>query len=491
MEGTIIRKRDQRRGLRGVPPTSPDAGRRPAHRVNSLIALGLWGLLWFGYNTSNAYVRGAGFPLNTTELIHGVRAFFPMLAGWIAFLVVLSRANHSMRWIMGPIGLLFLYALVGLVSSLILSIDPIDASYWGGNYLALVMVMLAIVSLDHALPDLSKLLVFNWIVSSVLTFALLGDLPFLGAAAASSGGESDVYSESVVRHSYNGSATIMGMAGARNTGFGRYAAIAALAGLAKLRTGSRMHRIIWAVVFVVGTYALILSNGRTEVFSFIVAAFVVLYADKSKRVVYFIAGIGVAILLGFKGFYHRFFDYFTRTGHLDTTMTGRTETWQQGLQIIRESPWVGLGFQADRIYLNLQHMHNAFLSAIVQSGVVGGGALFLALIIIGFLIAKYFFIRPLRNKDLIPAEIPGIFLFVVVSSIAESTFAYFSAAWLLSAPIVIYVLVLDQQVRQAGAAAAIEKTKKMMSDWRESRKEVTATAEGMLPSTIDSLPHRR
>ena len=75
-----------------------------------------------------------------------------MLAGWIGFLVVLARADRAMRWIMGPLGLLLLYALFGLVSSLILSIDPIDASYWGGNYLALVMVMLAIVSVDNALP---------------------------------------------------------------------------------------------------------------------------------------------------------------------------------------------------------------------------------------------------------------------------------------------------------------------------------------------------
>jgi len=412
-----------------------------------------------------------------------------MLAGWIAFLVVLSRANRAMRWIMGPLGLLLLYALVGLVSSFILSVDPIDASYWGGNYLALVMVLLAIVSVDNALPDLSKLLVFNWIVSTVMTFALLGALPFLGRAAA--GGDGDVYSETVVRHSYNGGAMIMGMAGARNTGFGRYAAIAALAGLARMRTGSRKHQIIWGVVFVVATYALGLSNGRTEVFSFIVSAFLVMYADKSKRVMYFLAGIGAAILLGFKGFYHQFFEYFTRTGHLDTTMTGRTETWQQGMRILRDSPWVGLGFQADRIYLNLQHMHNAFLSAVLQSGVIGGGALLLALTIIGFLIAKYFFIHPLRNKDLIPAEVPGIFLFVIVSSIAESTFAYFSAAWLLSAPIVVYVLVLHQQVQQAAAAVAKEKRKKMIFGWRAARKEASAATEGLLSSTLDGLPHRR
>jgi O-antigen ligase len=457
--------------------------------MNTLLALGLWGLLWCGYNTNNAYVRSPGFPANTTELIHGVRAFFPIVAGWIAFLVVLSRANRAMRWIMGPLGLMLLYALIGLVSSSLLSIDPIDSVYWGANYLAIVMVMLAIVSVENALPDISQLLVFNWIVSTVLTFILLGALPFMGGGL---GGEGDVYSETVVRHSYNGGGMIMGMAGARNTGFGRYAAIAALAGLSKLRAGSRWHRIIWGAIFIIATYALILSNGRTEVGSFIVSAFLILYADKSKRVIYFIAGIGVAILLGFKGFYSAFFAYFTRTGHLDLTMTGRTLTWQQGLQLLNDSPWVGLGFQADRIYLRFQqHMHNAFLSALVQSGVIGGGALFLGLIIIWYLIARYFFLHPLRNKDLIPAEIPGIFLFVTVSSIAESTFAYFSATWLLCAPIVVYVLVLDQQVRQAAAAVAKEKGKKMISARRQARKEVSAAAEGILPPAIDGLPHRR
>ncbi len=488
MDRMIVRKRDQRMGLRGTAPSIPDPGLYRGARKNTLLALGLWAMLWAGYNTSNAYVRSPGFPLNTTDLIHGVRAFFPILAGWIAFLVVLARANRAMRWIMGPLGLFLLYAVIGLVSSFVLSIDPIDSVYWGANYLSIVLVMLAIASVDDALPDLSKLLVFNWIVSTALTFTLLGALPFLGGPGA---GEGDVYSETVVRHSYNGGGMIMGMAGARNTGFGRYAAIAALAGLAKLRTGTRSHRIIWGAIFVIATYALILSNGRTEVFSFIVSAFLVMYADKSKRVIYFIAGIGVAILLGLRGFYSAFFEYFTRTGHLDITMTGRTDTWQQGLELINKSPWVGLGFQADRIYLRLQHMHNAFLSALVQSGFIGGCALFLGLAIIGYLIARYFFLHPLRNKSLIPAEIPGIFVFVIVSSIAESTFAYFSAAWLLSAPIIIYVLVLHQQVRQASAILAKEKGKKLMYGRRLGWRKVTPEPEGILPPTLDGLPHRR
>jgi O-antigen ligase len=473
MEGTFIRKRIRRKGPRKVAPSaSPWAGFRKKIRLNTVFALGLWGMLWFGYNTSNAYVREPGFPRNTTELIHGVRAFFPIAAGWIALLVILSRSKKAIGWIMSPLGLFLLYAIIGLISSLVLSIDPIDSSYWGFNYLSIILVLVAVASMDDALPDLSKLLVFNWIVSTLLTFTLLGALPFMGGAAG--GGEGDVYSESVVRHSYNGGGEILGMAGARNTGFGRYAAIAALAGLARLRTGSRKTRIIWGGVFVVATYALILSNGRTEVFAFIVSAFLVLYADKSRRVIYMIAGAGVAVLLGLEGFYQAFFDYFTRTGHFDFTFTGRTDTWELGLKLLNQSPWVGLGFQADRIYLPFQqHMHNAFLSALVQSGILGGAAVFLGLIAIGYLITKYFFLHPLKNKSLIPPEVPGVFFFVVVSSIAESTFAYFSAAWLLSAPIVVYVLVLNQQVRQAAAMVAKERVKKLTLGKRQPGNDVT------------------
>ena len=490
MDRTIVRKRDQRRGLRGTPPASPVVVPRRGSWLKTSLMLGLWGLLWGGYNTGLLYLQSSQYPSNPTYLAHGTRALFPVLAGWISLLVLLTRAKDVMRWIMGPLGLILLYACLGLASSITISELPSEAIYWGVNYLSIVLVMLAIVSLEYDLPDLSKLLVFNWIIAIVLTFSLLGAVPFLGGFS-SGGSDTGVYTETGVRSAYNGGGTILGMASSRNTGFGRYAAIAALASLARFRTGSRRHRIVWGTIFVIATYGLVLSNGRTEVFSFIISAFLVMYADKSKRVIYFLVGICFAILLGFKGFYHAFFMYFTRTGHLDFTMTGRTLVWQQGLQLLNQSPWVGLGFQADRIYLRFQHMHNAFLSALIQSGVIGACALFLGLTIVVYLIARYFFLHPLRNKDLIPAEIPGIFLFVIVSSMTESTFAYFSAAWLLSAPIVVYVLVLDQQVRQAGMAAAKEKTKKMMSDWRESRKEVTATTEGILPSTLDGLPHRR
>jgi O-antigen ligase len=448
--------------------------------VNTLLAIGLWLLLWSGYNTGLLYVESPDFGSNLMFFIHGVRAFFPILAGWIAFLVMLSRMGRAMNWIIGPLGLFLFYALMGLASSVTLSRDTTEATYWALNYLSVILVLVAIVSAENPLPDLSKLVFFNWIVSTVLTFSLLGAVPFLGRFAG--GG---AYSEMGVRSTYTGAGTILGMTSTRNTGFGRYAAIATLAGLARLRTGKRLHRIIWAGVFLVSLYALFLSNGRTEIAAFIVSALLVLYADKSKRVVYVVGGIAMAILLGMRGFYKAFFDYFTRgAGHVDLTMTGRTVTWHDGLKLINTSPWIGLGFQADRLYLD-QHMHNALLLALAQSGFLGGIALTLGVFLISFLIVRDFFIVRPRNKDLIPAEIPGIFLFVVVSSIAEGTFAYFSAAWLLSAPIVVYVLTLHQQIRQSTLAAASARARRILFRRRQLREEpapeggaLSAPAEG-------------
>ena len=57
----------------------------------------------------------------------------------------------------------------------------------------------------------------------------------------------------------------------------------------------------------------------------------ILGAEKAKRTVNFMVAIGALILLGIRGFFSQFFLYFTRTGQLDPTLTGRTETLGRGL----------------------------------------------------------------------------------------------------------------------------------------------------------------
>ena len=130
---------------------------------------------------------------------------------------------------------------------------------------------------------------------------------------------------------------------------------------------------------------------------------------------------------------------------------------------------MGFGFQADRYFLGGQHMHNAFLHALFQSGLLGGMAIFIALGITWYYIIYYFFLHPPPDRSLIPPEIPAIFLFVTISSITESTFAYFSAAWLLSAPIVPYVMALHRRMQAISWRAAQERGLRIRLARRASR----------------------
>ena len=440
---------------RGGGKTIPlDQSAKPRRRVstNALLGMGLWVLLWLGYNTGPWYMMDPNFPATTTDLIHGLRAFSPMLAAWIACALILVRSKRLFFWIMGPLGLILLYAVTGLISSATLSPDPIYALYYGANYLAIVLVLLAIVLVDDPLADLRKVLTLTWIWGTLITLSLLGAIPFLGSQVIS---ESETSPVGV--RVYDRVVGIMGMAGSRNTGFARYAAISALVALpAILRKGNLFVRFIWGILFTASMYALIIANGRTETLAFVGGVMVLLVAERTKRTVNILVATAGALLLGLRGFYSAFFLYITRTGHVDLTMTGRTLTWEEGLRVLWKSPWVGFGFQADRYFLK-QHLHNGFLHVFLQSGFLGGGAILIGLAIVWYYLIKYFILHQPSDKSLIPPEIPAVFLFVTISSIMESTFAYFSAAWLLSAPIVAYVMALHRHLRRARAKAAWEK----------------------------------
>ena len=427
---------------------------RPRQRIgaNAAFAMGLWALLWLGYNTGPEYFTDPSSPASLAGFIHGVRAFFPMLAAWLAVALMLLRSSRVFIWLMGPLGLMLLYAVTGLVSSATLSPDPINALYFGANYLSIVLVLLAIVAVEDPLADLRRVLNLTWVVGITLTIGLLGAIPILGSQAV-------VENEPgpMGLRVYNGSGTIMGMAATRNTGFARYAAVSALVALPGLmRKGKLAIRMLWGGVFAASMYALVIANGRTETLAFVGGVVLILGAEKARRTVNFLIAAGVAILLGLRGFYYQFYLYITRTGHVDITMTGRTLTWDDGLRLLWKSPWVGFGFQADRYFLG-QHMHNAFLHVLVQSGLLGGGVILIGLAIVWYYLIKYFFIKVPADKTLVPPEIPAVLLFVTISSITESTFAYFSAAWLLSAPIVAYVMALHRHMQRISAKGAQER----------------------------------
>ena len=92
-------------------PVAQAPKRRGRVSRNALIAVGLWALLWSGYNTGPWYVEDPRFPASTAELFHGIRAFFPLFAGWFAILLLIVRAKRVGRGIMGPLGLVLFFSM--------------------------------------------------------------------------------------------------------------------------------------------------------------------------------------------------------------------------------------------------------------------------------------------------------------------------------------------------------------------------------------------
>jgi O-antigen ligase len=457
--------RSRRRAATSPPPATTA---KPARKLSNSawLALGLWFVLWGGYNTDITRLLRPGFPTDTLDLIHGLRAILPALAGWVACLVIFVRSKRLFGWIVGPLGLMLLYAIIGLLSSVALSMEPVTAVYYGINYLAIILVILAISLVEDPLPDLLRVLKFTWGVGLMLTLGLLGVIPFLGSQAIV-----PTEGSPVGIRAYTGSGSLLGMSATRNTGFARYAAISALALFPTLlRKGTRLTvRIAFGILLCASLYALYIANGRTEIAAFAVSMMLIVLLQRARRVIYILMGTAGAILVGMYGFYSGFFRYFTRaSGRIDPTFTGRTEIWANGWRYIMSSPFVGLGFQADRIYIGW-HMHNAFLHVLIQSGFIGGVAMYLALAIVWYHLIYHFLVHPPADESLVPAEIAAIFLFTTTSSMTESTFAYYSANWLLAAPIVAYVMALHVRMRKASFQASLEREQRTRLAKRQAR----------------------
>jgi len=125
--------------------------------------------------------------------------------------------------------------------------------------------------------------------------------------------------------------------------------------------------------------------------------------------------------------------------------TGRTAVWRQGWDLFVESPALGYGFNADRILLNT-HMHNAFMHALIQTGALGTLP-FVATMVLGWILLG----RAMRSlsqfstvhKSLI-VQSGGILIFLTFRGISESSGAFFGIDWLLLAPILFYLQMVNK-----------------------------------------------
>ena len=458
-----------------------------------LLPLGLWGALWLGLQAGD--LGGISQSGSLFDRLDALRAAIPLAAIFAAVVIVLFQQRRQRQTIslLGPLGLTALYGGVGLFASLRSPAEG-TALYWALAYLSVPLVLWAIVWNPRPLSRVTEVMNLNWlvIIAGVCALFVFGLVKMdLGSVITDPSLSLQCQSAGPWRVETSG---IL-----RSTGVGRYAAISAIVALSLFWWGQR--RWLWGPVFA-GSVVLLLSSGaRTSLAGFAVGVAVVALASGGKRtLIWGAAALAVlTVLATTTGVYGDFIDgcikkysappqtqalaspdadaviqvtpeptsapvfaespqptsapVFPESPQPESdpqvskrvfNLTGRARVWKQGWDLFTESPVLGYGFHADRIMLNA-HMHNAFMHALVQTGILGTLP-FIAAILYGWLLlVKAFLSRAnltTSHKHLL-IQTGGVLAFLTVRAIPESTGAFFGVDWLILAPLLLYLQLVN------------------------------------------------
>jgi O-antigen ligase len=384
----------------------------------------IWVLVWGAFSSYGpGYVLSGNFLRSPFNFFNGIRAYFPFMAVFFAIIVFTGKKVRARLDFKKPTIYLILYAVVGLIASL-LSPQGADAAYWSLLYLSVPLTGLLLTASGESLEEAKYLLNTNWIIAFLFVFYLsLGPL------------RSYIIGNPLPQfYMFPG-----GVARITQNGVGRYAAVAVLIALSRFRQHqSKRNRIFWFFMLAFALNLLSLSQSRTALLGFAGGTAVILFSLQFNWFAFFAPVFAFVIYLsgflwGSRGSLQELF-----------SLTGRVSgQWIPGMHLFEESPFVGFGFQADRIMLEGTHMHNAFIQALVQSGILGAGFFIAAIYGIWFIVFKNKLIKKsadISNPDnIILSESLAIVLFFTLRSFFESTAAFYGADLFLLIPALLYI----------------------------------------------------
>ena len=452
-------------------------------------------MLWAGYNANPQKLDFS----NLLNLFHGIRAFFTIFAAFFALIFLLRRRSFSFQIFRTPLGFLSIYTLIGIISSIFLSRNPLLALYWAISYFSAFTVLLVVLADSNPISSLSLLINLNWIIVFIITIGLFvlflfqpGVISFLFSGNFLSGRPFENLAGVLAGKE------ILGMVGTRPTGLGRYAGVAALVALAKLLSEKRKLKLNWFFLFLFSYFLLIFSQARTAIFAFIFGFFIVFLLKSESKISIFGWSFFTSVQLVLVGLFLFYIPLFytphllermaipeqqitiskpsppisesqipvsepkkvtpepqiptpkptapiskpsssKEMGAILFTLSGRTTgIWPQAWKLFLKSPLIGWGFHADRIFLEGQHAHNAILHSLIQTGIIGTIPFIIAFIWSWILLFKLLKSSSENEKPFL-IEIAGVFAFFMTRGITESTGAFFGVDLILLASLIAYI----------------------------------------------------
>lgn len=415
--------------------------------ITMLLPLALWGMLWFSLSAGD--IRGISSAGSPAVFFHGLRATLPLAAGAVGVVIILAKMSRQPRrgiLLLGPLGLVAVYGLVGIGSSLLSPNWP-TALYWAGAYLSVPLVLWAIAWGPGTLDGLRRLINFNWLIIVLAIVAL-----FAWALLYRNLGSTVLNLSTILECEDLGHRGLWYGKILRSTGVGRYAAIASIFALSLL--WQPRWRFLSGFILLASLILLVTSCARGAIIPFFAVAplVILLHGGKRAAVAAVLAVLILVALAWSTGLHDVFLDRWIFGGSWSaaSNLTGRAEVWAAGWSLFKESPLFGFGFHADRLLLDGKHMHNAFMHALVQTGLMG------TVPFVGALLWGWFLLfKALRNLPHLPEghkplliQTGGVLAFLSLRAFPESTGAFFGVDLLLLAPLLLYVQVLNHSLTE-------------------------------------------
>jgi O-antigen ligase len=389
-----------------------------------VIAAFLWVLVWGGMYSDVSRFDVAGLLAGPASFVLTMRPFLPMLAMTVCLVLLVRKRTISLVLEPGPFLMFSLYGLLGAVF-FFLSPQPFFSLYWAGLFLSAPFVVWTLVNTGDPEARLGLLMSINTAVVLVMVvFYIAGPLwPILMGA-----------------HNPRLYKLPFGLGLQTANGVGRFAGVLALIALSRLRGPELYKRVLWAGLLAAAVLGLALSESRTAILGFIVGSLLVVAASRKFTWL-------AAIVPGVFYFLYKAWFVWRFKGSLENAffLTGRETTWRKALSIALQSPLAGHGFHADRLMLEGEHVHMAYLHSLIQSGVLGALLFTGAVVGLWVIVAKR---RIVQRTALVkgPAnflltESLAVLGFLTARSFFESTAAFYGVDLLLFVPVMAYLQV--------------------------------------------------
>jgi O-antigen ligase len=406
-----------------------------------LVAVALWLFLWVNLDTGFWLIV---MPQTLEDWVSLIRACLPFLVLPISAFILIRKDTLRLPGI-APSRLLLIYGILAAISG-VFSPEPLWAAYWSVTYLATILTAWTFIDERSPVESARTMLLVTW----VFTFIVAAYL------AHASSGLIFGHSASMYNRPEAGLDKL-----SRSSGIARWAAVPGL--VCVVRAFYTKRRLLIAGLLGAACFCFFLiyrMQSRGAVFGYFGALiFILLLAGRMRRYAlpFVIFATILLFLIESPGVvYDNVFEYLRRgqSEELFESMSGRTRAYEHGVVAFQAAPVFGRGQWTDRLVI-FEHVHNSFLQALLNAGIVGGLPYFASWI------AGWIMYFRLRNKwrwlsaeeRVCLLESGTVMMFFTIRAIPETTTASYAVDLLVMVAVYVYIETLTTDVARRQAAA--------------------------------------